>query len=400
MDGGEVGAEAAAGQGAHVLSAGGHEDEPHRVERAQRELSGPKNPNGKTLGTLAVLAVAYTLYFAAAILLPFVLAIVLYLLLSPVMRVLTKRLHLPRFLAALMLIVFVFIVVGGIGAAISVPASEWVSKAPQALPKMADKLGFLRQPFEYAQHGYQQLTGMIGGGSDKQGGGGGGGFGVSSLTSFSGSLLNGLKTMLGDGFTILLLLFFFLSSGDTLLRRLIEVLPTWEDKKRAVGIAAEIEENVASYLATITVMNILVGSLNGLQIWILGMPNPLLFGTIAFLLNYIPILGPMTGVVMFGFVGLFTFDNPIFALVPAGIYLCIHIMEGETITPMLLARRLTLSPVLVIVSLFFWDWMWGVPGALLSVPLLAVSKIVCDHLPGLAAIGHMLGADKPHADVG
>ncbi len=105
MDGGEVGAEAAAGQGAHVLSAGGHEDEPHRVERAQRELSGPKNPNGKALGTLAVLAVAYTLYFAAAILLPFVLAIVLYLLLSPVMRVLTKRLHLPRFLAALMLIV-------------------------------------------------------------------------------------------------------------------------------------------------------------------------------------------------------------------------------------------------------------------------------------------------------
>ena len=392
-----AGGGADADRGAQVLPAGGHEDEPHRVERAQHELAGPKNPNGKALGTLAVLAVIYTLYFAAAILLPFVLAIVLYLLLSPVMRVLTRRLHLPRFLAALLLIVFVFVVVGGIGAAISVPASQWVSKAPEALPKMAEKLGFLRQPFEYAQHGYQQLTGMMGGGGQQ---GGGGGIGVSSLTSFSGSLLNGLKTMLGDGFTILLLLFFFLSSGDTLLHRLIEVLPTWEDKKRAVGIAAEIEENVASYLATITVMNILVGSLNGLQVWLLGMPNPLLFGTIAFLLNYIPILGPMTGVVMFGFVGLFTFDNPVFALVPAGIYLTIHIMEGETITPMLLARRLTLSPVLVIVSLFFWDWMWGVPGALLSVPLLAVSKIVCDHLPGLAAIGHMLGADKPHADVG
>ncbi len=127
------------------------------------------------------------------------------------------------------------------------------------------------------------------------------------------------------------------------------------------------------------------------------MPNPLLFGTLAFLLNYIPILGPMTGVVIFGVVGLFTFDNPLFALVPAGIYLAIHVMEGETITPMLLARRLTLNPVLVIVSLFFWDWMWGVPGALLSVPLLAVMPRSCaTALPGLLALGHMLGADKPH----
>ncbi len=384
---------------AQTLEAGAHEGEPQRLERAQHELTRPKTPNGKALSTLAVLAVVYTLYFAASILLPFVLAIVLYLLLSPVMRVLTRRFHLPRILAALLLIILVFAVVGGVGAAISVPATDWVARAPEALPKMAAKLGFLREPFDYLQHGYQQLTGMIGGSGGAQQGGGSVP-GVSSLTSFGGSVLGGLKTMLGDGFTILLLLFFFLSSGDTLLRRLVEVLPTWEDKKRAVGIAAEIEDNVASYLATITVMNVLVGVLNGVQLWLLGMPNPLLFGTLAFLLNYIPILGPLTGVLMFGFVGLFTFDSPLFALVPAGIYLCLHILEGETVTPMLLARRLTLSPVLVIVSLFFWDWLWGVPGALLSVPLLAVAKIVCDRLPGLAAIGHMLGADKPHAENG
>ena len=377
-----------------------HEDEQDRRDRAAQELAQPKVPHGKALGTLAVLAVVYTLYFAASILLPFVLALVLYLLLSPAMRFLTRRLRLPRFLAALLLIILVFIVVGGVAAAISVPATQWISKAPEALPKLADKLGFLRAPFEYAQHGYQQLSAMMGGGGDAKQAGGGGMPGASSLTSFGGTVLGGLRTVLSDGFTILLLLFFFLSAGDTLLRRLVEVLPTWEDKRRAVGIASEIEENVASYLATITVMNLLVGTLNGLQVWLLGMPNPLLFGTMAFLLNYIPILGPMTGVLIFAFVGLFTFDTPLYALVPAGIYLAIHILEGETITPMLLARRLTLSPVMVIVSLFFWDWMWGVPGALLSVPLLAVAKIVCDRLPGLAAIGHMLGADKPHGNVG
>ena len=239
---------------------------------------------------------------------------------------------------------------------------------------------------------------MVGGGG-KPGGQQGGGPGLSSLSAIGGSVLSGVKQIISDGFTILLLLFFFLTSGETLLRRLVEVLPTFEDKKRAVAIASEIEENVAGYLAIITVMNVLVGTLNGVQLWLVGMPDALLFGTLAFLLNYIPILGPMTGVVIFFLVGLFTYDNPLTAFLPAGIYLGIHILEGETITPMLLARRLTLNPVLVIVSLFFWDWMWGIPGALLSVPLLAVAKIVCDRLPGLAAVGHMLGADKPHDDV-
>ena len=236
---------------------------------------------------------------------------------------------------------------------------------------------------------------MMGGGQQQQQGGQGGGGstpGLSSLTSFGGSLLSGAEdACLGDGFTILLLLFFFLSSGDSLLRRLVEVLPTWEDKKRAVGIASEIEENVASYLATITVMNLLVGTLNGLQVWLLGMPNPLLFGTMAFLLNYIPILGPMTGRGDLRHHRVVHVQQPdLRPCCRAASTSAIHVMEGETITPMLLARRLTLSPVLVIVSLFFWDWMWGVPGALLSVPLLAVAKIVCDRRP-------RTGRGRPHA---
>ncbi|WP_158747636.1 AI-2E family transporter [Acidisphaera sp. L21] len=374
--------------------------EKEHLAAAREEMRAPSRPGAKALGTLAILAVLYTLYFASSILLPFVLAIVLYLLLSPLMRILTKRAHLPRALAALLLILGLFVLVGGVGAAVSVPASYWIGQAPQALPKLEQKLSFLQEPINYAQQGYQKLNTLMGGAPPDEHGPSGGAPSVSSLTSFGGSVLSGVKTMLGDGFTILLLLFFFLSAGDSLLRRLVEVLPTLEDKKRAVEIASEIEENVAGYLATITMMNVLVGVLNGLSVWLLGMSDPLLFGTIAFLLNYVPIIGPMTGVVLFFAVGIFAFSNPLFAFVPAGIYLAIHVLEGETITPMLLARRLTLNPVLVIVSLFFWDWLWGVPGALLSVPLLAVAKIVCDRLPGLHAVGHMLGADKPHGEMG
>ena len=374
-------------------SGNGQAAEQGRMDEARQEMSRPPRAYGKAVDTLAILGVLYTLYFASAIILPFVLAIVLYLLLSPLLRFLHLRLHFPKVVASLVLILLLFVVVGGVAAAISLPASQWVARAPQALPKIIDKLGFLRGPIDYAKHGYDQLSGMMGGGGSQPSGGPG----MSGVTSFGTSLLSGVKTLLGDGFTILLLLFFFLNAGDTLLRRLIEVLPRWEDKKRAVVIASEIEENIAGYLATITMMNVLVGVLSGLQVWLLGLPDPLLFGTLAFLLNYIPIIGPLTGVLIFFVIGLFAFDNPLFAFVPAGIYLAIHVLEGETITPMLLARRLTLNPVLVIVSLFFWDWMWGVPGALLSVPLLAVAKIVCDRIPGLMALGHMLGAEKTDA---
>ena len=372
-----------------------------------------KAPGGKALGTLAVLAVLYTLYFAASIVLPFVLAIVLFLLLSPVMRLLCHRLRLPRTLAALLMIVLLFAAVGGLGAAISVPASGWISKIPQSLPLIEQKLGFLREPLAYAQKGITEFADLMSQGGDAaktkqnraaaQSGSGsgagsaagsGGGPSMSSLGSLGGTILLGTGAALAKVFTVLLLLFFLLSSGDTLLRRLVEVLPTWDDKKRAVQIAGEIEHKVAGYLATITIMNALVGLAAGTAMWALGLPDPLVWGTFAFLLNYIPIIGPGIGILSFFIVGLFSYGSALQALVPAGIYLGIHILEGETVTPMLLAKRLTLNPVLVIASLLFWDWLWGTPGALLSVPLLAVFKIVCDRLPGLEALGHMLGAEK------
>ena len=363
-----------------------------------------------SLVLLAVLAVFYTLYFAAEIVLPITLAIVLNLLLSPAMRFLTNRLRVPRLLAALLLIVVLFGVVAVLLFAISFPASEWIKKAPEAWPEIRKKVSGLAGPIDAIRHGMTQLqhfTEQGGGGGGAAAGGGGAGGAVapqaapagggampSGVGAVGGAILSGTRAFLGQVFTLVLILFFLLSAGDSLLHRLVEVLPTFADKRRAVEIAREIESNISMYLATITVMNLLVGTLNGLQVWLFGMGAPLLWGTVAFLLNYIPILGPLTGVLIFLVVGLLTFSSPWFALVPAGVYLLIHVMEGETITPMLLARRFTLNPLLVILSLFFWDWLWGVPGAFLSVPLLAVFKIFCDHVEALTPIGHMLGESQ------
>jgi predicted PurR-regulated permease PerM len=118
--------------------------------------------------------------------------------------------------------------------------------------------------------------------------------------------------------------------------------------------------------------------------------DPFLWGTVAFLLNYVPILGTALGVMIFLLAGMLTSDTLWLALLPAGLYLGIHLIEGETVTPMLLARRFTLNPVLLILSLVFWFWMWGIAGMILAVPMLAITKIICDRVRPLAAFGRFL----------
>jgi predicted PurR-regulated permease PerM len=360
------------------------------------------------------LGALYTLYFAASLIVPLVLALVLALLLGPPVAFLNQRLKIPRMLASLVAILLLFSVIGGIGYAISVPASGWIAKAPQSLPTLEHKLSFLRRPIDMVRGGMAQMDKLLHQGQAvaREGAPAAGPQGAapppaapsagssSSIGMGVGvgmSVLSGTRFFLGEVFTLMIVLFFLLADGNSLLRRFVEILPGLSEKKRAVEIATEVERNISAYLVTITMMNLLVGTANGISIWAFGLPDPLLWGTVAFLLNYIPILGPICGMVIFFFVGLFTFTSVAWAFVPVGVYLLIHVMEGETITPMLLARRFTLNPLLVIVSLLFWDWLWGITGALLAVPLLAVLKIVCDHIEALTPLGHLLGAEPPHA---
>jgi len=203
-------------------------------------------------------------------------------------------------------------------------------------------------------------------------------------------LFTGTRDFASGFFTTILFLLFLLVSGDTFLRRLVEILPSFSNKRQAVDIFQQIESDISAYLVTITLMNAAVGVATAMVMWLTGIGDPILWGAVAFLLNFLPILGPTVGVVIFVLVGLLTIDTPWQAFLPAALYLGIHLVEGETITPLLLARRFTLNPVLVIISLVFWFWMWGVPGAILSVPMLAITKIICDRVRPLAAFGHFL----------
>jgi predicted PurR-regulated permease PerM len=150
---------------------------------------------------------------------------------------------------------------------------------------------------------------------------------------------------------MVLVLFFLLIAGDTFLRRLVEILPRFSDKRQAIEMLLHIEQDISAYLVTVTIMNACVGLATTLVMWLCGVGDPILWGAVAFLLNYIPILGPMLGIVIFALAGLLTSQTFWLALLPAVLYLAIHLVEGETITPMLLSRRFTLNPRLVVLSL-------------------------------------------------
>jgi hypothetical protein len=210
------------------------------------------------------------------------------------------------------------------------------------------------------------------------------------LTALLTKLFAGARNFASGFFMTVLFLFSLLVSGDIFLHRLVEILPRFRSKRQVVEISQQIESDVSAYLATITIMNAAMGIAVALAMWLTGVGDPILWGTVAFLLNYVPILGTALGVLIFLLAGLLTHDTLWQAFLPAGLYFGFHLIEGETVTPMLLARRFTLNPVLVIISLVFWFWMWGVPGAILSMPMLAITKIICDRLQPLAAFGHFL----------
>src|SRR5579872_5078127 len=363
-----------------------HTDEKHQdvlpaEEPADMPL--PSDPAVIFLGGLFALALLATAYVAGEIVLPLVFAFTLKLLLQPIFRVL-ERLHIPRVLAALLIIVALIGTIVGLGTAISGPAANWAAKLPEGIPRLQERLSFLRAPISTLQQFLQQIENIGGTGARQAGVGPLGG------TALLGTLFTGTRSFASGLFTTLLFLYFLLISGDTFLRRIVEILPKFSSKRQAVDISQQIESDISAYLLTITIMNAAVGVATALVMWLTGVGDPVLWGTVAFLLNFAPILGPTVGVVIFLLAGLLTIDTTWKAFVPAALYLAIHMVEGETVTPMLLARRFTLNTVLVILSLVFWFWMWGIPGAILSVPMLAIAKIVCDRVRPLAALGHFL----------
>jgi predicted PurR-regulated permease PerM len=190
----------------------------------------------------------------------------------------------------------------------------------------------------------------------------------------------------------LTLAFFLIASGDLFYEKLVQIMPTFKDKRRALQIARDIEEQLSNYLFTITTINAAVAVLVGLVAWAFGLPDPILFGIAAFLLNYIPYLGPIAGFLIMFVTGLVVLDSPFAALVPTFLYWVINTAEGQIVTPVMLGRRLRMNAVVVFLSFAVWAWLWSFMGMLLATPILLSLKVISDHVPGMSGLGKFLAA--------
>lgn len=330
---------------------------------------------------LFMLAALYTLYFARAFFLPIILALLLDFLLSPLIRAL-KRARVPEPLGAALVIVALLGTAGVAVYGLMEPAKEWVAKLPSSIRVAEDRLRKLRTPMEQVSKTAEQVsqaTTMDDQAKTPEV--------VVKGPTLTARLFGTTQTLL----EVIILLYFLLAAGDLFLQKLIKVLPLLRDKKKAVAIARETEASISTYLVTVTLINLGLGLAVAAVMFLLKMPNPLLWGALAALAEFVPYLGATALLALLSLAGLVTFEQVGHALLIPAAYLGVNVLQSQFISPLILGRRLTLNPVAIFIGLVFWWWIWGVPGAFIAVPLIATFKIFCDHIEALAPVGEFLG---------
>jgi len=339
---------------------------------------------------LFVLALFYTFYFARSVILPIVLAMLLALILSPAVRLL-KRCAVPEPLGAAVIVLTTLAALAFGIYRLAGPAGEWIEKLPQIASQVERKITVLRKSvaqMSKAAERVEQLATV----TPKPAAA------PPAVNSSQPPLLQRIlgvtQTVLVSAASTVILLYFLLASGDMFLRKLVRVLDTFEDKKRAVGVARAIQSDMARYLFTITCINAGLGVVVGLALYTLGMPNPVLWGVMVATFNFVPYIGAATNLVILTVVAFLTFDDIGQVLMVGGTYLLIEIIEGQIVTPILTGRSLTLNPVMIFIAMLLWTWLWGVVGALIAVPLLMTLKIVCDHVESLQPVGEFLSGRR------
>ena len=347
-----------------------------------------KSARTALIGIFIILSVG-AIYLARDFLIPVVLAFFIALTFRPAVRRLAQY-HVPPWAAATCFAVVLLVAILAAAYLASGPISGWIADAPGIQRQFLDKVRTIKDHVS----GLINLSEQIQEASTPDNGAG-----VQEVVVKESGLLSMLTLAAGRPVYYLAMLsgalviaVFLMASGDLFYSKLIHVLPTLSEKKTALRIVYDVEREVSAYLLTVTVINAGFAMTVAAVFHAFGMPTPFLWALLAFILNYIPYIGPITGVGLAALISTTFFPSLELAALPPLAYAALIGIETQIVTPLFLGRRLQLNSVSILLALAFWAWAWGVAGIVVAVPLLVTLRVFCSHVPQLSAIGEFLGS--------
>jgi len=347
-----------------------------------------------SINTVAILMVCGALYVASSLLIPVVIAALAYLTLRPLVARMCKY-RLPQSFASAVLILAGFAIVAIVAILLYTPTQRWLMQAPQSVARMKTKLSDVAEPLTVLDRANERLEGAV---KEEQ---------LPIEVSIEkpnmvdqSVLINKTGQLLAFIAAVAVLTFFMLSTGDDFLNRVLGVLSSEQKREEVLAATGKVQDSVGKYLSQITMINIGLGIAVTFVMWAVGMPTPVLWGVIATLFNFIPYVGPLAGTAIVFLAAASVFDSLSRPALTAAAFWLTTAVEGQFVTPSILGKTLKVGPVVVLVAVAFWGFLWGLPGVFLAVPLLIVQREIFACFDATYPIAVVLGEDpcRPSED--
>lgn len=324
------------------------------------------------IGVGLVLAIPFALKAGSPFFLPLTAAIVIAIALVPILEWLERH-RIPAPLASLICVLLFLTAANAALASIVVPAWGWLSILPERIDNIQSNVKPLIDFYANLENFVNRTIQDLASSRPIQPA-------ETTAEAPPRSILElaatSAPTAFIEMFFAVLVIFFFLSGWTRLRRGAITSRTSFGGAMATARVIQDVVDDTSAYLGTITAINVTLGLVVAGALWLIGMPTPLMWGGIVALLNYIPYLGPIFAAAFLAIGGLMTFQDVWTALLPAAIMIGLHTIEANFVTPLVVGRRLTINPIMILISLSFWGWVWGTPGALLAVPLLIIIQTV------------------------
>jgi predicted PurR-regulated permease PerM len=347
-------------------------DSPREQEQAPLELKRVRLLASLTLmgGVGLLISLPFALRAGAEFFLPVTAALVVAIALVPMLEWFERRGVPSKLASALCVLVFLALSIFAL-AAIVYPAIDWVTLIPKRIDRVTEALAPVLDAYSNLQKFIDQTAARISIEASQART-----VRIETPSSMLGIITASAPHAAVQLFFALLVIYFFLSGWTGMRKRTIVSRGSFEGALTTARVIQQTVDATSTYIGTITVINVCLGALTAAILWALGMDSPVMWGGIVAVLNYIPYLGPIAAAVLLALGGLMTFVDPWAAMLPPAAFIGLHLIEANVITPLIVGHRLTINPLLILVSLSFWAWVWGTTGALLAVPLLIIFKTI------------------------